>query len=359
MHLRSLAAAFAAAVMTAAASCTHEQPAVSVIFDTDMGNDVDDVVAFDVLSKYIDRGEMKLLAVGLSKDSPQAAEFMDILLTWYGLVDVPVGIIKDGPQCRQDDFCLGVCRMCDGSGNPVYARSFRAGGSVPTAVDLYRKTLASQPDHSVTIISVGFFTNLARLLESGPDGLSPLSGEELIRKKVARLVVMAGLFVPEDKPEYNVRMDIASAQKVYDSWPTEIVTAPGEVGSRVNYPASSIENDFAWAPDHPLVASYRLFKPMPYDRHMWDVMTVFFAAEGFDTHLFDAHPAGRVHVDAKGFTTLEEMPGGNCTVLRLRGEDDGQVDILREKMIDMVTSRPACRRISSLRRAADRDKAPY
>jgi hypothetical protein len=52
---------------------------------------------------------------------------------------------------------------------------------------LYREVLAGQPDHSVTIISVGFSTNLARLLDSGSDSYSPLDGRALVAKKVRLL----------------------------------------------------------------------------------------------------------------------------------------------------------------------------
>ena len=46
-----------------------------------------------------------------------------------------------------------------------------------------RKILSEQPDGSVSIAQVGFFTNLSRLLDSKPDKTSPLSGRELIAKK--------------------------------------------------------------------------------------------------------------------------------------------------------------------------------
>jgi len=38
---------------------------------------------------------------------------------------------------------------------------------LPDAHTLYRKILAKQPDSSVTIISIGFSTNIARLLLTG------------------------------------------------------------------------------------------------------------------------------------------------------------------------------------------------
>ena len=65
--------------------------------------------------------------------------------------------------------------MNDAEGNPLFARS---GARAIPSVELYRRLLAEQPDSSVTVISVGFYTNLAQLLASQPDSVSPLSGRD-------------------------------------------------------------------------------------------------------------------------------------------------------------------------------------
>ncbi len=39
---------------------------------------------------------------------------------------------------------------------------------------LYRKILQNQPDKSVTIVTVGFLTNICDLLKSEPDEIIPL-----------------------------------------------------------------------------------------------------------------------------------------------------------------------------------------
>src|SRR5690625_7325019 len=61
------------------------------------------------------------------------------------------------------------------------------------------------PDSSVTIVTVGFMSNLAELLKSRPDRYSPLSGRELVGKKVKQYVAMAGMF-PQGR-EFNVRSE--------------------------------------------------------------------------------------------------------------------------------------------------------
>ena len=68
----------------------------------------------------------------------------------------------------------------------------------PNPVDLYRKILDKAQDDSITIVSIGFFDNLALLLDSGPDAYSNLTGRELITTKVKDIVVMGG-----DYPGYS------------------------------------------------------------------------------------------------------------------------------------------------------------
>ena len=67
----------------------------------------------------------------------------------------------------------------------------------PKPVDLYRQILNGAQDDSITVVSIGFFDNLAGLLDSKPDAYSNLTGEELIITKVKDLVIMGG-----DYPRY-------------------------------------------------------------------------------------------------------------------------------------------------------------
>lgn len=68
----------------------------------------------------------------------------------------------------------------------------------PNPVDLYRRILNDAQGGSITIVSIGFFDNLAALLDSGPDVYSNLTGNELIATKVKDLIVMGG-----DYPRYR------------------------------------------------------------------------------------------------------------------------------------------------------------
>ena len=76
-------------------SLTAKEP-VKLIFDTDMGNDIDDAMALAMIHSLVSRGECELLAVTVTKDHPQAAAFVDLINTFYGRPDIPIGVVKDG-----------------------------------------------------------------------------------------------------------------------------------------------------------------------------------------------------------------------------------------------------------------------
>jgi inosine-uridine nucleoside N-ribohydrolase len=217
---------------------------VPVIFDTDMGNDVDDVLAQAMLHALESRGECKLLAVTVSKDNQLAAAFVDAINRFYGRGEIPVGLVESGPTTDTGKF-LPLAEQRD-DGELRYPNRFAAGSKPPTAVAVLREALAKQADRSVVIVQVGFSTNLAALFKSPPDDASQLVGSELVEQKVRILSVMGGWFardiVTHDPPgaEYNIVKDVAAAQQLVRDWPTPIVFSGFEIGRVIEYPAESV-----------------------------------------------------------------------------------------------------------------------
>ena len=295
---------FLAVLLTLAIAAPASAAPLHVIFDTDMGNDVDDALALAMLHAFASRGEVKLLAVTVSKDNPWAAEYVRLVDEYYGRGTIPVGIVHDG---KTKDDGLYVRQVCELHGrHPDKA-------AVQDAVELLRKTLAGENDGAVTLIQVGFSTNLARLMESAPDRYSALSGMELVKKKVRLLTVMAGDFAAS-KPEYNVVTDIPAASKLFSKWPTDIYFSGFEVGSAILYPASSIEHDFPAG--NPVAEAYRVYAKMPYDRPTWDLTTVLYDLRP-DRGYFDVSSPGNVVVAANGATTFQPNPRGKRYFLKV------------------------------------------
>ena len=180
-----------------------------IILDTDIGNDVDDALALDMLYKYQDQGVVKILGILTNKDTKYAPEFVDIMNTWYGYPKIPIGTISNGVLL--DDYvnyAENVCVLNNEDGTPMFKRSYKNYDKLLPSHILYRKLLAAQPDNSVTVITIGFSTNLARLLETPGDKYSPLTGRELVAKKVRLVSVMGGDFIENPRAEFNIVNDI-------------------------------------------------------------------------------------------------------------------------------------------------------
>jgi purine nucleosidase len=274
---------------------------VHLIFDTDIGNDIDDALALAMIHALETRGEAKLLAVTVSKDNLYAGPFVDLIDTFYLRPGIPIGTVRNGKTPDDGTYLRPVVE------SGLYPHSLTDSQKAPDAVTVLRRTLAAEKDHSVVIVQVGFSTNLARLLESRPDHSSMMPGRELVRQKVRLICVMAGHF-PTGAPEYNVKVDIDSARKLFTDSPAPIVFSGYEVGSAILYPAASIQRDFAYVPHHPVADAYRDYKPMPYDRPTWDLTAVLFAVRPKDS--FSLSPRGRVSVDDQGVTTFVEDKTG-------------------------------------------------
>ena len=56
-----------------------EAQSVKLIFDTDMGNDVDDALALAMIHTLQNRGECELLAVTITKDHEEVAPYVDAI----------------------------------------------------------------------------------------------------------------------------------------------------------------------------------------------------------------------------------------------------------------------------------------
>lgn len=308
---------------------------VKLIFDTDMGNDIDDALALAMIHTLADRGEVDLLAVTVNKDNPWAGVYVDVVNHFYGRPNVPIGTVRNGKTPEPGNYVQHVAARKD-NGKFIYPRRLKSGADAPEAVTLLRKTLAAQPDDSVVMVSVGFMTNLARLLDSPADKASPLSGKDLVKQKVRLYVMMAGAFEPSPKPEYNVILDDAAARKVFAEWPTQIVASGFEIGREILYPAHSIENDFNYVPNHPVAEAYRAYSKMPYDRPTWDLTAVLYAVRP-DRGYFGLSEPGKITLGEKNVTIFTPDTNGTHRYLTATS---AQTDRVREALVWAASTPP-------------------
>lgn len=327
----------AALAILTACNKNSEKQIVNIILETDIGNDVDDALALGLAYNYVDAGKMNLLAITINKEGSAPGEFVDIMNTFYGHPEIPIGVIRNGAYCEDDavNYAKAVVNMKNEDGTPAFARTIKDYDSLDDAPTLYRKILPAQEDNSVVIVSIGFSTNLIKLLETQPDKYSPLTGRELVKQKVKLLVTMAGNFENEEFHEYNVMKDIPAAKVIFETWPTPVVTSPFELGIQTCYPGSSIEKDFGWARLNPIVEAYKSYLPMPYDRPMWDPTALMYAVEG--DKWFTMSPNGRIKVTDEGSTLFTASPDGDRRYMMV---DSLQSKAIIEHFVELIPFNP-------------------
>lgn len=314
---------------------------VKLIFDTDMGNDTDDLMALCMIHNLQRRGAVELLAVTITKDHPQAAAFVDAVNTFFGYPDVPIGVVKSGATPEPGKFNL-LADAKNEDGRLRYPHDLMSGNDAPEATGLIRKLLAAQTDNSVALVQVGFFTNFQRLLESQPDATSPLSGRDLIAKKVKVFSIMAGAFQTVNWDtrhlEYNVIKDIPAAQKLAKEWPSPVVWSGFEIGVAAAFPHEVVAQDFGYVKHHPLKEAYYLYSAPDHDRPTWDPTALLYAVYP-DRGYFDLSPAGTVTVEDNGATWYRPAKDGKGRhrYLVMRPE---QATRVREAIVQLSVAPP-------------------
>lgn len=248
---------------------------VAVIFDTDMGPDYDDVGALAMLHAFADRGDARILATMASTKYENVAAVLSVLNTYFERPDIPIGVPK-GDALTLRDF-----QHWSDSLVANYPHAINSNDEVPDATALYRRILSQQPDNSVTIITVGFLTNIASLLRSSPDQYSSMTGLELVDTKVKQLVSMAGKF-PEGT-EFNIEEDAAAAKYVFDNLKIPVLFSGFEIGQKIKSGLPLIHND--QIRDSPVKDVYRISMPMAEadsaGRMSWDQTAVLVGVMGY------------------------------------------------------------------------------
>jgi pyrimidine-specific ribonucleoside hydrolase len=260
-------------IMTESSAQKKSDP-VSIIFDSDIGPDYDDVGAITLLHAFADKGEAKILATVACNKYPNAATVLSVFNTYFKRPDLPIGVPKGNAVNISDG------QHWSDSIVAKYLHNIHSNDEAEDAIKVYRKVLSQQADNSVTIVTVGFLTNLANLMQSKPDEYSQLDGMTLIKQRVKRLVSMAGKF-PEGK-EFNIQMDSAASQIVFDKWPTEVIFSGFEIGEKIKTGLPLVQNSSL--KNSPVKDVFSICLPMAqednYGRSSWDETAVLVAVKG-------------------------------------------------------------------------------
>ena len=206
------AAAHSRRIVRAAVHAPASAP--NIIIDTDLSRWWDDVTAIGIANVLQQHGRLHILGIMSDVRNPVAVAAIDAIDTAYGHPDIPIGAVAHSSwNTAAHGYSDMLARRLP--------HSVRSSADVPDAVLLYRRLLEHQPDHSVTVVSIGGYSNLAGLLRTR-------GASELITRTVRRLVIMDGLFPNGGPPFTNQLIDLEASRIVVagghgvPAWPTPI-----------------------------------------------------------------------------------------------------------------------------------------
>lgn len=172
-----------------------------VLFDTDIGNDIDDAVA---LAYLLRQPQCELLGITtVTGDTGKRAALAEVICRAAGREEVPIHAGLTGPLL----FGRGQAEV------PQYAaiqsqphRKDYPNGSGGEAVAFLRETIRARPGE-ITLLAVGPMTNLAALFASDPELPSLLK----------RIVLMCGVFtrLGPGAREWNALVDPLATALTY------------------------------------------------------------------------------------------------------------------------------------------------
>lgn len=259
-------------------------PPVGIIFDSDFGNDIDDVLAMALLYGLDGKNECRFVATTISKPNLKSAALCDAIGRFYaGEVSaafnafgrtLPVGLATSGKGAEDTPMLSVVAKYRHGIADIT---------DTADPVDVLRNALSAQHPQNAIVVCSGPVSNLAALLRF------PL-GKSIAAERCKLLVIAA---------------DQASLADIAE-WPTPIVIVGPEVGAAIPFPASSLDKDFAWSTAHPIVDAHKAYKPMPYDATTTAMAAVLYAVRAKD-NLFQLSEHRRLMVDPTTKDRVQQM----------------------------------------------------
>jgi hypothetical protein len=265
-----------------------KKESIKIILDTDMGSDCDDVGAMALLHTYADMGEVEIIGCIYSSGKiPFGAGIIEAINIYYGRSKIPIG------ADHLNFFGDSIDKM---EAEKLVKDTSAFKNTIIHNTDTYEQTmlnrtlLVENPDSSITYVTIGHTKGLYDLLISKPDEISPLSGYELIKKKVSRWVALGAKWAYNKEGYYtkdwNFFFNEAGPYTKYlvDNFPCPIFFTAGSDAktgkSLSNTPPGNIVRtayrDWLWNFER---------KTLEEQRHSSDLMTIYYAVEGLGKFL--------------------------------------------------------------------------
>ena len=304
------------------------EPRIPVIFDTDIGGDIDDTWALAMLLKSPEL-DVKLV-VSDTGDTDYRARILARFLDVTGRTDIPVGV---GLPLGMPPERMRQAKWVEGYTLDAYPGTvFRDG--VQAIID----TIMEAPE-PITLICIGPVPNIRAALEREPAiaakaNFVGMHGSFRVHHTTNHHLDMADGQIPE----WNVRCNVPAAQAVFRAdWRSAVITPLDSCGmivldgeryqqlrrSEDTVVRAVMENYDVWSPWN------ETNDPDTHSSVLFDTVAVYlaFTRKGL---MMETHP---VSVDDEGYTQIDEA---GCPIEIGMGWDDlaGYLDFLVQRLLE-------------------------
>lgn len=250
---------------------------VRLVIETDIFDDVDDVGALVIAHALADEGSVEIAGVCVNTPSRWGGLAVAAINREFGRPGIPVGtLVELDDGVARNDFARSLVR--------TYGRE-EDSDAIGPADRLWDRMLDDAADHSLTLVSLGFYGILVDLLER--------AAPEKVARKVARAAVMGGRF--PTGVEYNFASDPAMTREFLARWPTPVDLLGWEIGAEIETGRGLTISDRS----DPVSSAYRSFCGRHAGRPSWDLLTVLLSVDP-ERWGFELSAPGRVRVEPDG-----------------------------------------------------------
>ncbi|MCK0146462.1 nucleoside hydrolase [Arenibacter sp. F26102] len=266
--------------------CTAQ---TKVILDTDIDSDVDDVQALAMLHAYQKLGKLDLIGVIVTSSDNYSYQCVDAINTFYNQADIPIGFLKQ--QNNLENFSKYTKQISE-----EFPHTITSIDQTTEAGELYRRLLHESKDNSVVIVTIGHLTSLQNLLKSEGDEISPLTGKELVNKKVKKWLCMGGTYPKGLEANFH-RPDPASTVYCLDNWEKEVIFCGWELGNKIITGGDYLKSKLNTS--NPVYRGYELYNNFA-GRPAWDQASVILLDNEISSQFFKLNTNGYVSVKKDG-----------------------------------------------------------
>ena len=338
----------------------EERPPLGVIFDSDMGAALDDVLALAVLEGLSRRKppEASAASLSVSNSNLEAAAFVDAVRSFNDDIanreiperfrrkrSLPVGMAADGALTVKPPMLTVPLERKAEDGSPLYEREIGTFTDTADPAALIRNAATAQhPDNGAVVLS-GRATNVVRALS--------LRGAREIFAERTRLLVFALGGYPEGGPSLGVRSDVEGARKLLKDWPGPVVAVGEEVGEALRLRLSDVEAKLDWTPNHPILDALRA-ADAPAEGAPTTAAAAVLHAVRPDAGYFKLSEPGVIEIADDGSTRFTPQADGRHRYLIV---DPAKKDEALAAYVELITAMPAARELPNfLKRRLEEEK---